>query len=136
MVEFIYTDEELDDYLNRLNMLYSPWPGWQSTKARKEHTDLFGIEIKRNEIYFKRSDGPAFVDVQKVSMVSMQNLIYSLFNWNFELSETLKEAWDKDPYNSKNYLPTILNKLRDFEHTELADVIDGSSYKTVWSRNK
>ena len=103
MVKFIYTDEVFDDYLNRLNMLYSPCHRWQDTKAKKEHIDLFGIKIKPNEIYFKRSDGAGFIDVQKLSMESMQNLIYSLFNSNFRLSEGLKDIWDKDSLNPKNF---------------------------------
>jgi hypothetical protein len=61
--------------LQRLNALTPVWQ-WCSTGARKDHEDIFGVEIKRGEIYFKKQVGPAFGSVEKLSRVSMEKLLY------------------------------------------------------------
>jgi hypothetical protein len=86
MPEFYHQDEfnKRVDLLNALNTEYSQW---QYTTARKNHQDIFGDLIKESETYFKRSNGPAFDNVIKISQRSMDRLIYVLFSYNPRLDE-------------------------------------------------
>ena len=58
---------------------------WQETKARKEHVDLFGEAIRPGKYYFKRSTGPGFHVVVKLSQASMNRVLYALFAGNLRL---------------------------------------------------
>ena len=45
--------------------------------------------------------------------------------------QELEEASFIDPRGSAD---EILEKLRNLEHSELADAVNGPSYKTIWSK--
>lgn len=82
----IYDDDELDDYVKKLNALYT-WPdqGWRKTQARKDHVDEFGDRVVDGESYFKREYGPAWDDVLKLSRTSIEKLLFCVFSGNFGL---------------------------------------------------
>ena len=75
-------DEEFEAKLACLNALYGGTllgEGiWKSVRAAKEHTDHFGDNISRGEIYYKR-DILGSYDVFKVSKDSMLRMLELLF---------------------------------------------------------
>lgn len=79
----IYSDEELSKRVNWLNALYfSDWYLWRLTRANKEHNDEFDNKVNEGEYYYKRENGPAFDDIQKLSRASMEKMIYVIFDGN------------------------------------------------------
>jgi hypothetical protein len=105
----IYSEEDFKKYLGRLNALTSEYTPWQDTKARKEHQDEFGDIIKEGDIYYKRSYGPSYSDVLKLSRRSIEIVIYCLFNGNFSLeniADKIKEArWERLKNAHARYSP-------------------------------
>ena len=87
---YIYKEEELEKKVKLLNALINQYSPWQETVARKEHEDLFGVAIKKDEMYFKRTLGGTYDDVIKMSRQSMDKFVYCLFNANASL-EALAE---------------------------------------------
>ena len=86
--EEIYTDEELQTYVELLNTLY-PWLSeWRLVQARKDHNDEFGDSVHKDEFYYKR-DFPW--DAIKVSRRSMKALVFCLFDGNPGLKRLTKE---------------------------------------------
>ena len=109
----MYSEEDFEKYLGRLNALTSEYTPWQHTKARKEHEDEFGDIIKEGEIYFKRSYGGGYDAVLKLSRRSMEILIDCVFNDNFfleSIADKIKEArWERLKNEHARYSP--LSKL-------------------------
>jgi hypothetical protein len=94
-LEEYYSDEELAKMVRKLNALTSRWSPWQRTQARKEHEDLFEETIQPNEVYFKRRVGSAWGDDIKLSRLSMERLLFVLFDANPSL-EKLAEQIGKE----------------------------------------
>jgi len=80
---------------------------WQETKARKEHVDLFGEAIRPGEYYFKRSTGPGFHEVVKLSPASMDRILYALFAGNLRL-QRIAEYLMQEQFNK---MREALNKF-------------------------
>jgi hypothetical protein len=88
---FYFEGERLNAYVDALNYLY-PAGGWESSRAAKDHLDLFGDKIEDRDFYFKLKVGQAFHDVIKISRRSMDCLLFALFGHrNWVLQETLGE---------------------------------------------
>ena len=86
----VYTDEQLETYVELLNTLY-PWLSeWRLVRARKNHNDEFGDSVPKDEFYYKRSHGVPRDD-QKLSRRSMDSLVLCLFNGNPGLVRLTKE---------------------------------------------
>ena len=51
-------------------------------------------------------------------------------------SIVIKKLEDASFIDSKASANEILEKLRNLEHNELADAVNGPSYKTIWSKPK
>ncbi len=87
----VYTDEELQTYVELLNTLY-PWLSeWRLVRARKDHDDEFGDSVRKDEFYYKRSLGSPW-DALKVSRRSMEALVSCLFDGNPGLQRLTKES--------------------------------------------
>lgn len=98
-MKYFKSDKEFNLYLDRLNSLLKYDFEWQYTQARKDHKDMFDVEIKEGENYFKRPYGASYDAVLKLSRLSMERLLYAVFagNCNLEyLSDKLirKQAED------------------------------------------
>ncbi|MFC2037373.1 hypothetical protein ACFLYD_05310 [Chloroflexota bacterium] len=86
------SDEELFEQLDLLNALNSEWSPWRNVKARKEHEDLFGELIQRDEVYFKRKIGVAWDDVLKLSRLSMERILLAIFADNAGLEDLAQKV--------------------------------------------
>ena len=80
-----HSAEELLEMFKKLDAISEQMLPWQETKARKEHSDLFGEAIRPGEYYFKRRTGHGFHDDVKLSQVSMDRFLYALFAGNAQL---------------------------------------------------
>jgi hypothetical protein len=58
---------------------------FQWTKARKEHEDLFVETISIGEDYLRRKTGPAWDNSVKLSQLSVERVILSVFDGKPEL---------------------------------------------------
>jgi hypothetical protein len=113
MMEYvlIYTDEQFEKYLKRLNALGNPYSNWSYIQARKVHVDELGDQILNGEIYFKRSYGVAYNDVFKLSRRSMDKVLFLLFNGNFYL-QTIADQFIMKEFEK---LSVAINKLPRFD---------------------
>lgn len=104
-----YQDEELNEMLRKLNALNPRIEPWQRTRAAKEHTDLFGATIQKDEYYFKRQNGPAYKDVIKLSQISMERFLFALFSGNSDLEKLAEQVHEermkKRHENHRRYSP-------------------------------
>ena len=76
--------------LKRLNALTPVWD-WHPKISRKVHEDIFGVQIKLREIYFKKQVGPSFHSVKKLSRTSMEKFLY-LFVAQIPMVEAIAET--------------------------------------------
>ena len=77
---------------------------------------------------------PGFDDPEKMVLIPWVRYLETLVDsgiWNLIVNK-LEETSFIDPQNSTD---DILIKLRNLEHIELADAVNGPSYKTIWSRH-
>jgi len=87
-----YNDEKLQEYVNLLNGLNEArTPNeWKTIKARSNFKDLFGVSIKPGDYYFTRRFGVlASNDKVLLSRMSMEKMIYCLFNRNYNMAQKL-----------------------------------------------
>lgn len=54
--------------------------GWKDTTARVEHTDIYGVKINPKEIYWKRDVNFATESYDKLSMRSMEIMMFCIFS--------------------------------------------------------
>ena len=76
---------------------------------------------------------PGFNDPEKMVLIPWVRYLETLIDsgiWSIVINK-LEEASFIDPKASAD---EILKKLRNLEHSELADAVNGSSYKTIWSK--
>ena len=76
---------------------------------------------------------PGFNDPEKMVLIPWVRYLETLIDsgiWSIIIKK-LEEASFIDPKASAD---EILKKLRNLEHSELADAVNGSSYKTIWSK--
>ena len=76
---------------------------------------------------------PGFNDPEKMVLIPWVRYLETLIDsgiWSVVIKK-LEEASFIDPRVSAD---EILEKLRNLEHSELADAVNGPSYKTIWSK--
>ena len=76
---------------------------------------------------------PGFNDPEKMVLIPWVRYLETLIDsgiWSLVIKK-LEKASFIDPSVSAN---EILEKLRNLEHRELADAVNGTSYKTIWSK--
>ncbi|PZC43843.1 MAG: hypothetical protein DK303_000240 [Chloroflexi bacterium] len=76
---------------------------------------------------------PGFNDPEKMVLIPWIRYLETLVDsgiWSV-IVKKLEKASFIDPSVSAN---EILEKLRNLEHRELADAVNGTSYKTIWSK--
>ena len=76
---------------------------------------------------------PGFNDPEKMVLIPWVRYLETLIDsgiWSVVIKK-LEEASFIDPRVSAD---EILEKLRNQEHNELADAVNGPSYKTIWSK--
>ena len=87
----IYDDDEIRELVNKLNAVTGIWAQWKWTRARKDHTDLFGEPIEEGEQYLNRVTGPGWGEDVKMSVSSMGRLLFAIF----ENNPVLRDVADK-----------------------------------------
>lgn len=106
---------------------------------RSNETDgpaLILTEMVRNPRERIRSMGqlrPGFNDPEKMVLIPWVRYLETLIDsgiWSIVIKK-LEEASFIDPKASAD---EIFKKLQNLEHSELADAVNGSSYKTIWSK--
>ena len=76
---------------------------------------------------------PGFNDPEKMVLIPWVRYLETLIDsgiWSLVIKK-LEKASLIDPSVSAN---EILEKLRNLEHRELAEAVNGTSYKTIWSK--
>ena len=76
---------------------------------------------------------PGFNDPEKMVLIPWIRYVETLVDsgiWSV-IVKKLEKASFIDPSVSAN---EILEKLRNLEHRDLADAVNGTSYKTIWSK--
>lgn len=74
-MQYFETKEDFWAAFKSFDALYGHF-GWQSTTARKNHEDLFGIPIESGEVYFRKDLGGAWGSTEKLSNSSMEKILY------------------------------------------------------------
>ena len=106
---------------------------------RSNETDgpaLILTEMVRNPRERIRSMGqlrPGFNDPEKMVLIPWVRYLETLIDsgiWSIVIKK-LEEASFIDPKASAD---EIFKKLQNLEHSELADAVNGPSYKTIWSK--
>ena len=113
-----HSEGELSEMFKKFAVLSDRMQPWQETKARKEHVDLFGEKIYPGQYYFKRTLGPSFHNVVKLSQKSLDRVLFALFAGNTKLRhiaeylqerqlEEMREAFSKvtNPLSGRNTTP-------------------------------
>ena len=91
-----HTEDELSEMFNKLDALSDRMSGaWQESRAQKEHTDIFGETVYEGQYYFKRTIGPGFHNVLKLSRVSMDRLLHAVFADNQQLQFIAEQFQEK-----------------------------------------
>ena len=73
-----------------LNALYNKDFGWVVRRARKEHTDELGVLIHSGDEYYHRRSGRSVMEVQKLSIQSLNLIALILFEGNYEMTKIAK----------------------------------------------
>ena len=76
---YFIAEDDFELSIARINALGNPYLKWQLTQARKNHTDEFGEIIKAGDDYYKKSSGPSYSDVVKLSRKSMNIFAFLYF---------------------------------------------------------
>ncbi|WP_027365080.1 hypothetical protein [Desulfotruncus alcoholivorax] len=89
----IYSEERLQKYVDTLNGISGAhtWNEWKQVRAGKKYVDVFGVPIKPGEYYYKRKTGPNKPDAVILSRLSMDRLVFSLFDHNDNLANNLSK---------------------------------------------
>lgn len=92
-------ENQTDVYLNKLNSCYSPFRQWNYKKAQKNHTDMFGMEIKTGEYYYRLSVDGFLENDLKLSGNNMSRFLYLVFapcpSWEADTEKTIQESLEK-----------------------------------------
>jgi hypothetical protein len=103
-----HTEDELSEMFKKLDAISDQMSGaWQESKAQKEHIDMFGETVHRGQYYFKRTIGPGFHNVLKLSQVSMDRLLHAVFADNKQLQFIAEQFQEKQLEDMR----TLLNKV-------------------------
>ena len=109
-----HSDDELTALFKKLDAISDQMLPWQETKARKEHTDLFGEAICPGEYYFKRRTDHGFLDEVKLSRASMDRFLHALFAGNAQLqyiAEFLQEKRLDEMREALSKVPNPLDRI-------------------------
>lgn len=95
----LFSDSDLNVFLKKLNVCYSPFHKWEPRKAQKKHTDLFGSEIVEGEIYYRLSIDQFRNNDLKLDRENMERYLYAIFinrpTWETESDNEIQRQLDK-----------------------------------------
>jgi hypothetical protein len=91
------SDEAFWKAFEQFNFLYGGmFFEWKPTTARKEHDDIFNVRIKPSETYFRKElGGYSYDSAEKLSMSSMEKLLYVVIGLNEDLGTFLQSKLDQ-----------------------------------------
>ncbi|KJS11830.1 MAG: hypothetical protein VR67_11605 [Peptococcaceae bacterium BRH_c8a] len=97
----VYPEERLQKHVEMLNGISDAhaWNEWKKARAGKKHMDVFGFPIKPGEYFYKRRTSFNTPDAVILSKLSMDRLVYCLFDQNDNLARNLswlKRARDRE----------------------------------------
>jgi hypothetical protein len=103
--EFYTSDEDLSEAVHRLNGLFDVYRPFQTTRARKDHIDIFGIPIEEGETYYRRQCGEWFGSEITLSAASMEKVCGAiLFNNSWLMESIVKKQQQEESQSSSQYL--------------------------------
>jgi hypothetical protein len=95
----LLSDSEREDLINKLNTCYNQYSQWERRKAQKMHTDIFGVEIREGDYYYRIHLDADFKSDLKLSINSMDKFLYAIFapfpNWEGVAEDLIKERFEK-----------------------------------------
>jgi len=100
------SDEEFWKALERFNAFIGNGWRWETTTARKEHVDEFGVTIARNDTYFRRQYAPGFGAVRVLSRKSIEKVLGLVLECN-----SLGELADRLIADNNKRLRALADKL-------------------------
>lgn len=74
--EPMLSNDAFEVALDRLNAICGLGSRWQQTTSVKKHIDVFGVEVRRGEKYYKRQYSDSFSATLKLSRQSMDRLLF------------------------------------------------------------
>jgi hypothetical protein len=90
--KFYQTDEELNEAIQQLNLLFDVHCPYKATTALKDHVDEFGVGISRGQTYYRREIGWGIANESKLSVQSMEQLCRAILFDNPYLVNQLKSV--------------------------------------------
>lgn len=100
---YYYNDKKFDEMLEILNALTLKTESWHTTRARKEHIDLWGEVIHPGDTYYRHQWDISWHESLELSRLSMDRFLFVLFAGNPDLKE----------------LATLLHKKREERRAEV-----------------
>lgn len=101
-----YDDNELFEQINRINALLGSENEFETTIAKKEYSDIFGVKILFGETYYKRQIDQGYGDIIRLSRATMERLLYAFFANNQQLTNLADKLY-------QNEIQELLNKLNE-----------------------
>lgn len=74
-----------------LNVMHPRLNGWREVVAAKKNIDFYGHPIQLGERHFFRSTGPGFGCCERLTVLSMDRLLWLTFGGNRELVEACEQ---------------------------------------------
>jgi hypothetical protein len=103
------SENQTDVYLNKLNSCFSPYRQWNYKKAQKVQTDMFGMEIKAGEYYYRLSMDGFLENDLKLSVNNMAIFLYLVFApnpmWESDADKKIQESLEKKRESINKLLP-------------------------------
>jgi len=84
---YYYNDKKFDEMLEILNALTLKTESWHTTRARKEHIDLWGEVIHPGDTYYRHQWDFSWHESLELSRLSMDRFLFVLFAGNPDLKE-------------------------------------------------
>lgn len=85
-MEFFRSEEDFWIAFEKFDALYAPG-SWDRVHANKSHQDMFGVEIKVRDLYFRFQAGFVGGQGPKVSFSSMERLVFLTVEGSFFLAD-------------------------------------------------
>jgi len=82
---YSFKESDFQKKLAQFNAILGPTP-FEATRANKKHDDAYGLEIRVNDIYYRRDYG-GYSNVIKLSRRSMEDLLHAVMWGNHYLQD-------------------------------------------------
>ncbi|MDF3129254.1 hypothetical protein P0Y35_08610 [Kiritimatiellaeota bacterium B1221] len=94
-----------------LNALMDPGNRWECWRAKHDHIDAFGQEVKMDQYHWFRRSGGSFHEVTRLSLESMRKFLMILLEDNLNLQTELKQRAEKRQRDLLDEVGSLLPRL-------------------------